>query len=173
MWKHIDFYKAPSEWLGSRVAFLKSRDSHSKMQSFQSKDVSIEFYFVVRVSKILFSFHCRTKISWKSGCKVEQFRGQNLSGVIVLLSGFDSKKKLWQPCWMVKRIERFHIISSSSTEQNKHRSLKCCNRMEQFSSQPSSSAIVWTWVKRILLQEHLAFTLYGYADAHKMAKNCH
>lgn len=74
---------------------------------------------------------------------------------------------------MVKRVERFHIFSSSSTEQNKHCSLKCCNRMEPFSSQPLSSAIVWMSVKRILLQERLAFTLYGYADAHKMANGRH
>lgn len=45
--------------------------------------------------------------------------------------------------------------------------------MEPFSSQPLSSAIVWMSVKRILLQERLAFTLYGYADAHKMANGRH
>lgn len=36
--------------------------------------------------------------------------------------------------------------------------------MEQFSSQPLLSGIVWMQVKRILLQKDLALTLCGYAE---------
>lgn len=36
--------------------------------------------------------------------------------------------------------------------------------MEQFSSQPLSSGIVWMQVKKILLQKDLAFTLCGYTE---------
>lgn len=46
--------------------------------------------FLIQIRKILFSLQWN-EINFRSWCKMEQLRSQNLSGVIVFMKGFDTR----------------------------------------------------------------------------------
>lgn len=75
---------------GQDQAFSKVKTALSKPDLLTLYMHVNSILFLIQVRKILFSLQ-RNEISFRSWCKMEQFRSQNLSGVIVFLRGFDTR----------------------------------------------------------------------------------